>query len=336
MNNLRLLHIALRTPADPQAALARALQSLTYGGGDYAEVEWCHSPHDAPARAVAEARRIGATTCLLQIQTPGVFRPEDILALRSACAPGAVLMQFDGDHRHDHVHGRDRDWFRDLARVLDASFVVCTRDVEEYTAQGIPGVQFWNIGVDADLWRPCAPAPGTPPLVMLASDYASVLPAYERRVDICRKLTATYPGSFAVYGHGWVRHDVASRPFLQHAQEAPVLSAARAVLSMSIRNDLPHYTSDRLFRCLAAGALTLVEEFPGYQDLGVKHGVNALVFRDWDSLKPLVDSILSPGGYPRAAEIRAAARELALTHTWEARMVELAALVATIRSRRNS
>jgi hypothetical protein len=325
----RVLHVCLRVPGDPQAALARALRGIS---SEYAEVSWCEVPRPLLRQTLLEtAHRVRATLVFAQIQTAGVIDPSDLPALRQVCDPSCVIVQWDGDRRFPPTHP-ERSWFAPLGMACDASLVTCTSDASEWARMGVPRAGFLQIGVDADLWRPCEPAPNTPPIVALAGNYS--LPGYERRTAIFRHLTQTYPGQFAVYGHGWGQGDIASRPFLQHAEEAPVLSAARAALSMSIRNDLPHYTSDRLFRCLAAGALTLVEEFPGMRDLGLRHGVNCLIFRDWEGLRLLTDAILAPAGYPDAAGIRAAARELALTHTWDARMVELLALVDTIRRER--
>lgn len=325
----RVLHIALRVAGDPQAALERALRSIA---SEYAEVVWTQTPREELADRIGSvAYALRPTLVFAQIQTAGVLSPAIAYRLRKFGSPECVLVQWDGDQHHE-PGDPERQWFIDLGREFDASLICNTRYPKAYSKMGVRRCGYLQIGVDVDIWKPTQHAPNTPEIVMLASDYPH-LSGYDRRVDICRKLTAAFPERFAVYGHGWRRPDVASRPFLEHAQEAPVLSAAKAVLSMSIRNDLPHYTSDRLFRCLASGALTLVEEFPGYADLGLEHERNCLLWRTWADLQPQVVRALL--GYPQQAEIRAAARGLAVVrHTWDARMSELLELVERIRKER--
>ena len=134
----RVLHVCLRVPGDPQNALAYALRSLTRDGGAYAELDWCATPREQLNHRLWEAaRELRPTLVFAQVQTPGVFTATDFDVLRQH-APGVVIVQWDGDHRHDHVDGEDRAWFRSLASACDASLVVCTRDVEEYARLGAP------------------------------------------------------------------------------------------------------------------------------------------------------------------------------------------------------
>lgn len=323
----RLIHVCLRVPGDPQTALANALRGLTRDGGTYAEVDWVPDPRHAGEKLRTIAQQLKPTFVFVQVQTADVLSVADLEVVRRFADPSCVIVNWDGD-RHYEADAPQRAWFRDLSRGCDASAVVCTRDAENYAKLGVKGAAFLQIGVDADLWKPTDPSPNTPAVVMLASDYPH-LQSYNRRVDICRKLTAALPGQFAVYGYGWQRPDVASRPFLQHHEEAPVYSGAMAAVCMSIRNDLPRYSSDRLFRVLASGTVPLVEWFPDCEGLGLVDQVNCLLWHDWDELRCLVNGPVldNPG-------MRQAARALALEHTWEARMFELAAVTNTIREDR--
>ena len=329
----RVLACYILVPGDPQAALGHALAGLTRDGGQFEMIDWYADRAAAPMRLLDAAQRITPTLVFLQIQGPGVLTSTHLAELRTLCHHSAVIVQWDGDHRHDHTDGPDRDWFRELARGCDINAVTCTRDVLEYAEQGVRGASYLQIGCDTDLWRPTDPAPEVPEIVMLANYYPSM---HRERIETCKRLTDEFPGKFSVYGRGWHhRPDIASGRFLEQHEEAAVYSAASAAVSMSIRNDLPRYTSDRLFRCLASGALTLVEEFPDMEGLGLEDSVNCRVFEDWYDLERIVSIWLS-----RAAscwwstDIRAGARELALSHSWTARMRELSAMVETIRSQR--
>lgn len=327
----RLLHVCLRVPGDPQNALADALRGLTERGGEYAEVDWIAAGASFPEKLLETAAKIQPTLVFAQIQTPGILTAGDVERLRRVSAPGVVVMQWDGDHRHDHTDVPERDWFRHLARACDINACVCTRDVEEYAEQGVPGAAYLQIGVDADIWGPSTPEPSGPEIVLLASYYSRL--GYKTRLEAARMLSASFPGKFAVYGHGWNGVEgVSSRPFVPHLAEAPLYSKAVAAISVSIRNDLPRYTSDRLFRCLASGALTLVEKFPDMEGLGLLNGVNCVVWDSVEELKILVSDALTFWPVSRGSLIRTAARDLALTHTWEARMKELAYMVERVRA----
>jgi hypothetical protein len=181
-------------------------------------------------------------------------------------------------------------------------------------------------------------APG--PIVLLANHYGhSAGPlslCHARRSALVAQLKAELGEQLGLYGASWPELGIApcSRGLLP-AEEAPVYGAAAAALAISIVNNLPRYTSDRLLRMLGSGALCLVEEFPDYAGLGLEDGVNCLLWRDLDSLRPLLQACLKPDGYPAATAIRVAAVELAQqAHTWAARFLELLAIVDAVRASR--
>jgi hypothetical protein len=328
-----VLHICLRVPGDPQNALAKALQSLTVCGGAYAEVDWMASGVRLIDRIIDTASHVKPTLIFAQIQTAGILSGGEMDRIRRVCAPGCVIVQWDGDHRHDHTDGQDREWFRNLSQGCDINAVTCTRDVEEYAEQGVRGAAYLQIGVDTDLWRPTTPDIHAPDVVMLANCNARL--GYETRRSVARMLSQSYPDGFAVYGHGWEQEPgVRWLSFVPHQCEAPIYSRSVAALSISIRNDLPRYTSDRLLRCLASGALTLVEAFPDMEGLGLRDGYNCMTWCGEGELHYLVGKILENHSDRYYSDIRCRARELALTHSWDARMGELMAMVQSIRETR--
>lgn len=333
----RVLHICLRVPGDPQKALENALRSLASDGGQYMELDWRKEGAHLPNRLFDVCRTLKPTLIFAQIQTPGILTGGEMDLARRSCDPDCVMVQWDGDHRHDHVTGPDRSWFVNLAGGCDINAVVCTRDVEEYASMGVKGAAYLQIGVDADIWQPTTPDIEGADVVLLAGYYSHL--GYQKRREVAERLTARYPSHFAVYGQEWVDNrkqpiPVNRRHFLAQHQEAAIYSRSLAALSISIRNDLPRYSSDRLLRCLASGALTLVDEFPDMAGLGLKHGINCLVWTEFEELCAQIDSVLQNPTDPIWSLIRNSARELALTHTWDSRMFELAAMVEAVRAGR--
>lgn len=319
----RVLHMALRTPQEGQPALARALSSI----GEYDEIDWDASGIGAFETALANANRLRPTLIFAQIQRAGAFTPQQISELKAASDPACVACHWDGDMHHRPAEPA-RAWFVELGKVFDTSLVCTTAHLAEYAAMGVNNPGYLQIGIDKTLYRPTEPTPGTPPIVMLASRYAT----HERRNRIVEQLAERYGDQFAVYGHGW--SGSCARPMLRQDQEAGVYAAAKCAISMSIRNDLPCYTSDRLFRAMGSGAVVLAELFPGMvETLGLNPGVDCLA---WFSTETLFRGIEFARSVPEEIGrwMRARASHLVhVRHTWQARMPELLEIVRAVREK---
>lgn len=329
----RVLHVALRTAFERQPGLEAALRSIAI---EYGEVDWAQN-HSEVGQVAREAMRVAAaiapTLVFLQLQTPGVLKPREIDAIRARCAPNVVIVNWDGD-QHFAPADSQRAWFAELGASCDTSLVVNTQHPHEYAEMGVRHPGYLQIGTDAR-WAPAPPAADVPSVVLLAGCYQHT-PAYGRRHAIVARLSARLGAQrFGVYGSGWT--GACAHRILQQEQEAPVYSAAHAAISMSIRADLPRYTSDRLFRALAAGALVLVERFPDMAGLGLQHGVNCIVWVEDEDLEERIAEVLADPFAARYSGIRAQGAQLAASlHTWAARMPELLAIVEAVRVRRAS
>lgn len=328
----RVLHIALRDTREQQPGLARALRSIADG---YAEVDWVQcekiGPHSLDGAILGCVKRMRPTLVFMQLQRKSPVTTHLIANLRALCDPSVVIVNWDGD-QHYEAMAPERAWFRELGAVCDTSLVVNTAHPELYARAGVRNPGYLQIGIDPLLYHPqVVPTPNTPATVMLASAYGGY-PAYERRRAIVATLEKCYgAGAFGVYGSGW--SGPSARPFLNQDHEAGVYSAALAAVSMSIRADLPRYSSDRLFRALASGAYVLVERFPDMEGLGLVDEVNCRAWTGWAELERHI--IDAEPRYSWYARIRSAGAELARTyHTWEARMPELLYVVDTVRASR--
>lgn len=340
----RVLHLALRTPDEKQMGLARALARL---GGDSRDVDWIAEEArggTALENAVLEAAKaLRPTLVFMQLQRRTAITPAVVQSLRALCDPNVVIMNWDGDQHHE-PGSPEREWFVELGKVCDTSLVVNTAHPALYADMGVKNAGFLEIGIDGDLYAPLNAdelvGPADRPLVLLASNYPHVA-SYGRRVEVVRALQTTFRKSFGVYGGGWERWE-SGKPMLRGREETTAYVRARGAVSMSIRNDLPRYTSDRLFRALAAGALVFVERFPDLEGLGVRHNENALVWSDPTDLLMTLARYMSTSAGIRAevdqdvARIRAAAVKTGRWHTWAARMPELMAIVETVRERRSA
>jgi hypothetical protein len=278
---------------------------------------------------------IRPTLVFMQIQRVSPITAELVEQLRGCCDPDVVIVNWDGDQHHE-PDAPQRAWFRELGQACDTSLVVNTAHQPIYAAAGVRNPGYLQIGIDPDIYKPTDPTPCTPQVVLLASRYGGYA-AYKHRQDIADTLEKTYGGNvFGVYGSGW--SGPSGRPMVAQTQEAGIYNAAGVAVSMSIRNDLPRYTSDRLFRALASGAYVAVERFPDMEGLGLVDEVNCEFWTGWGELQDIILRVSDSGHYretARQVDLRYQARLLAHTyHTWDARMPELLYIVDAVRAAR--
>jgi len=262
----RILHLANRNLDDAYDEVGRALRLLAESDADYRQV--CFAPDAYPdAEAFECAVEIKPTLVFMHPQCESVITPDVVEDLRPLCDPSCVIVQWTGDQHYEPADAGQR-WFVELGRVCDASLVVNTRHPAEYEALGVRHPGFFEVGIDETLWCSATPTPGTPPIVCLANEYPQF--DYSTRNHAFVSIACAFPNRFAVYGTGWeTQTAIPWRPYLRNEDVPGVYSAARAALSISIRADLPRYTSNRLFYAMGCGAVILVERFPDCEGLGL-------------------------------------------------------------------
>lgn len=327
----RVLHVALYPECDVLQSLPRAFNRIATA---YAQIDHVRTPSYAlPDAIIAEAARINATIVFMQIQGIGLseLTPDHMARLHANAHPACVVVQWDGD-MHFPPRSGYREWFVRLGSLIDASLTAETRYQDEYASLGVVRPGFLEAGADDRIFAPRAPEPGSPSVVFLASNWPVAPPGYVVRRAMVEALTARYGAEFGVYGRGW--EGPCAHENIPLLYEATVYSSARAALSISICNDITRYTSDRLLRMLCSGALCLVERFPDCAGLGLVDGENCLLWSTWAELQAHIDAIIERPTNPRWAQLRAAALALGQLHTWDARMLELLAIVDAVRAAR--
>jgi hypothetical protein len=316
----RVLHLAMFPGAIGQLGLstiASAYRGVFWPGMSGSQIEEC---------ACQYAQEIKPTFVFMQIQGQGVIAPSTINAIRSLCDPSCVIVNWDGD-QHFEPHEAGRAWFRELGAVCDASLVVNTDHPHVYAKMGVKHPGYFQIAADASIFHRTAPSAGIAPVVLLASCTHHV---HGRRSVLVNNLNGTLPaGTFNVFGNGW--DGVASgRPFVQPSQESGIYCAARAALNISARDDLGRHTSDRLFRMILSGAVCLVERFPDVEGLGLVDGVNCLLWSGIGELQTAIARCLNASDNS-LEEMRAETVTLGRDHCWEARWLEMLAIIDAVR-----
>jgi hypothetical protein len=309
------------------AAMLRAFNTVMRGarGFDFSLVGGGENAEQSMEREIEEIR---PTVLWMHIQYgPSPVSSGFIERVRRQY--GLTVVVWDGD-QHFEPDARERSWFIELGRVCDISLVKNTLHPYQYREYGVRHPGCLEQGVDTKTMRPyelefTGPWPD---VVMLANEYPSK--EYEHRDAFLWELRKHYGTRFGLFGRGWAPEMMAAAPALNdHA--AVVYSRSKASLSLSIRNDLPRYTSIRAMDIIASGGVALIERFPDCEGLGFVDGVNCFL---WDGMEELESRIEWVCAQPRAAlnPVRCAARELSLEHSWEMHVRKLLAMVNAVRA----
>lgn len=340
----RVLHIALRDNFEPQPALERALRSIS---SQYVQVDWQKEEREGHLfdALMLAASALKPTLVFAQVQRRNAIPGPLMAKVRDYCAPGVVIVQWDGD-QHNEPEDEGRQWYVELGRECDCNLTCETGYQERHAALGVKRPGYLQIGIEERWYHPTDPTPGVPPVVLLGNNYPQFYKdpgGYRTRLMVAEKMEAEYgPEGFGLYGGGWepdekrgYKGNTCRKAPVRQWEESGIYAAAKAAISCSIRCDLPRYSSDRLFRMLASGAVCLVERFPDCEGLGLEDGVNCYLWCSWERLKPALDWCIDPVvGLSAKQAMREAAAALGLQHTWQARMPELAAIIQAVREAR--
>lgn len=256
---MKLLHFGLFNKHEPQHGLRNAMKSIS---DRYYEFSWVQRPKRAAYDLEQLIKRYKPDTVFMQIQTPGVITA-DVLKRY----PDIRFFNFSGD-----VVQEIPKWFFDLAPFCTTVFT------NTDWVQQVPGAKYMQISCDLNIYRPEGKRAVTKPVVFLGNNHGDQFPLSSMRGEMVERFK-TKPW-FQVYGRGWGK-DVQDLNYKQH-QEAAVYRGAKIGINLS-HMDLGSYTSDRMFRLMACGAMCLAYR---HKDIE-KEFINSGNVRMWSNLNQL-------------------------------------------------
>lgn len=304
----RLLHFALLAPGSPQIALRKSLRRVA---GEYREFDW-YSLWNAGRIAelqgnfVKMAREFQPTLVFMQVQTAGILN-------------GHVLDQVTGKKVSWCGDCRDTTpaWAIALAPHTDLMCFSNARDVENVKRAGFPSA-FINIGFSDQVFNPHGPRrEGTPEIIFLGNNYGTRFPRSVQRCKMVALLRERYGARFAVHGNGWGEEDI----WLDEMTEAAAYRACRIAVGQNHYDDVPRFSSDRIFRSMGSGAFCIHNDFPGVEK-DYQIGKEIVLWRDFEGLLKHIDYYLEHED-ERKEIARAGCLRTHLDHTWDGRIEEL-------------
>lgn len=332
----RVLHWQLWTRDDPQTCMVGALRR--YGSaGSHVEPWTSLGPRDRGRRFLEIMHALRPTVVFLQCQDPGAIPIEALHEARTDPGrdPALVVCVWSGDigPTKGPWPSTGDGWQYRIAPEVDLMLFTGTGTVQIHRQRGMKNAAYLQIGYDTDRYYL-----GTDQgygrrhsIVFMGQNYGpsfdgvptTEAPLRRQAVGALRAI----PG-FVAYGAGF------GAPIPQ-VHTGDVYRASSMALSISLVSSLGRYTSDRMLRSMACGCPTLVKKFADMEGMGLEDGENCII---WDTVPELLDKArhwLEPHRREQLREIGKSGAKLMMTrHTWDARMLELAALVRAVRGYR--
>lgn len=309
---MRLLAFPIITPNSPQTGLLNALRKIADEGFEIFDWIPYYSRNQIPALRdafVTAAKRFCPTHVWTQVQTPNIL-PRQTLAQ----IPG-YKMTWGGDCRAETP-----TWAFDIAPHLDLTLMSNRRDVAELRKKKLKA-DYLQIGFSPTVFCPEGSIRTVPDIIFLGSNYPNRFSRSTFRANMVKGLRERYGSRFGVYGNGWGQND----PFLTEDQEAAAYRGCKIAVSAE-HFLIDGFYSDRVFRAAGSGAFLLGDRTPSFDEHFID-GKEAVSWKDFDELHAKIDYYLDHED-ERKAIAAAGCKRVHLTHSWDARMAEMKALMA--------
>lgn len=307
---MKIYHIALRTTAEPQSGLLKALSSL----GEYREVDWVifrdSRKIDSLNRHIVSAvSEFQPDVIFCQVQTPSIINASTVRQFGSAFS-----INWTGD-----VRNQTPDWMVQLAPYFSTTAFTNMRDVELIKSQGFRS-DYLQIGYDDSIFYPDVKVDNVPPIVFMGNHYRAMpFQLSQERFEMVKKLKARYGSMFRCYGFGW--QEVDKDWFgVNQTLERKIYNSCSIAINHS-HYCLPRYSSDRMLRLVGCGAFCVSHSFPE-SDAVFKEHEHVRYYDGFENLERLIDYYLDHQDEAQAMRARATkyAKE---NHTWAKRMNNL-------------
>lgn len=191
--------------------------------------------------------------CFMQVQNEANMDVETVREMSKY----TKIINWSGDIRR---HKEWYDWFIAIGKEIHLSTFSNTTDVDILRKAGCRA-DYLQVGYDHKRYFPKKKTYQFPPIVFCGNEYGDFdLSPY--RIEAVKAMKDHFGEYFGVYGGGWERHGIKTRP-IGPDEEAQAYSDA--TIGISISNfQMDRYHSDRLLRIMGCGSVPMSHD---YRDL---------------------------------------------------------------------
>lgn len=257
--------------------------------------------------------------CFMQIQSPDAMDVETIKRM----AKFTKIINWTGDVKNDAAWYK---WLVEIGKHVHLTLFTNQTDVEILREHGCRA-DYLQVGFD-NVWYNKRIASSTgPEIVFCANEYGN-FPLSNFRVNAVLALKKEFGERFAVYGSGWDKYGIRTRP-VNNVSEAQLYNNAKIGISISNLN-LERYHSDRLLRIMACGCMPMSHDYKGWQkdftapnlfntgNIEIFHNTPHLIEQCWRYLKEdELRQTIADNAYINAHS----------NHTWDVRCQQLIQLL---------
>ena len=303
----RILHAGCTANGDPLNGFQKALIKVS---SDYREINT--NSKEKGNEMVRVSSEIKPDIIFLQYQQADVIAPEVFIRMK-ADNPNAWIVNYTGDVRHPlPTH------YIDTGKIIDCTLFCNVTDVWEARRLGIKS-EYLQYGIDPEIYFHAESQSNIPKIVFLGNNYTNQFPLSIQRKQMVDFLKKEYGTRFGVYGTNWGTHETGNLMGNQFG-EANIYRACKIAINFS-HFDYERYSSDRMFRIMASGALCMTHRYAGMH-LDFDSGENVVAWDTFEHLKFQIDYYLD--NEEQRKQIAKAGCELVhRTHTFDAMVFNL-------------
>jgi glycosyltransferase involved in cell wall biosynthesis len=272
---------------NPENGFQKAMRKVATSG--YLDMP-CYAGANFNSDLLQTAKSFKPDLIFIQIQQEGILSANTALELSKI----AFVINFSGD-----VRAELPQWYIDIGKNIQLSTFSNMNDVFKCRELGVHS-EYLEIGIDPLIYKKRNIPKQSPSIVAHFNHYQNQFPLGQYRVEIAEALSKEFGNEFGVYGHF-----PNARGNFNHSQIAESENYNRAKIAINCSHfSVERYSSDRLLRAMASGAMVLSHEFEGIeQDYTIgKHldtfkDIEELIFKCkyYLSCEPLRESIANNG-----------------------------------------
>jgi spore maturation protein CgeB len=244
---MKILHLGLCAGKD-KPDVSGIVKSLIKYSSEYRELHT--GDPNFNEESVLIANEFKPDIIFMQIQNASIITEECAKQLKET---GAWVVNWTGDVRHPIPL-----WYMNIGQHIDMTLFSNMTDVKTFRELGYAS-DYLDIGVDPEVFYPDPKVEKDLDIVFMANNYKGKFPLSDFRYEVAMKMKEHFGDQFKLYGNGWTNHDGSYNH--SQAEENSIYQRTKIAINCS-HFDYERYSSDRMLRILASGAMCMTKWYP--------------------------------------------------------------------------
>lgn len=203
--------------------------------------------------------------------------PASVMIKLKVDNPTAWVVNYTGDVRYPLPNH-----YVETGKLIDNTLFCNYTDVWEARRLGVKS-DYLQYGIDPEIYFP-SEGTRTQDIVFMGNDYGNQFPLSIKRSQMVAFMVREYGARFKAYGSGFGNT-------LGQNDEANIYRNCKIAINFS-HFDYERYSSDRMFRLMASGALCMTHRYAGLH-LDFETGSNVVAWDTFEHMKAQIDHYLN-------------------------------------------